>query len=93
VRRLAHAHENDARHLAPGVTEDDLGDHFAAAHLTQQAITASHAEGAANGAADLRRDAQAVARQQHAFDGLTVGQFDEQARRAVLARVFGTDAG
>ena len=33
-----------------------------------------HAEHAADGAADLRRDAQAVARQQHAFDRLAVGQ-------------------
>ena len=69
------------RHL-----RDDLG----TAELAQEAVLAGHAEGAADGAADLGRDAEAVARQQHAFDHLAVGERDEQARRAVFACMFGT---
>ena len=51
-----------------------------------------HAEDAADRAADLGRDAQAIARQQHALHRLAIGQFDQQARRTVFARVLRAQA-
>ena len=67
----------------------DLGDDLGAAELAQQTALPGHAEHAAHRAADLRRHAQAAARQQHALHRLAIGQLDQQARRAVSGRVFG----
>jgi hypothetical protein len=67
----------------------NLGHDLGAAELARETALPRHAEHAADGAADLRRHAQAAARQQHAFDRLAVGQADQQARRAVGGRVLG----
>jgi hypothetical protein len=79
VRRLAHAHEDDLRHRPQAARERDLGDDLGAAELALEAADAGHAEGAADRAADLRRDAQPPARQQHRFDAGAVGEADEEA--------------
>jgi hypothetical protein len=68
--------------------EHDLREDLGAAELAQQAVTARHAEAAADCAAHLRGHAQAVAWQQHALDGLAIGQVDQQSRRSVLAWMF-----
>ena len=83
VRRLAHAHEDHLGHLAPRPGQHHLGDDLGAAELAQQAAAPGHAERAGYGAADLARYTQAVTRQQHAFHGLAVGQFHQQARGTV----------
>ena len=89
VCRLAHAHEDDLAHRAPHARQHHLRDDFGAAELAQQPALAGLAEHATDGAAELCRDAHAVARQQHAFHRLAVGEFDQQARRAVGAGVSG----
>jgi hypothetical protein len=81
VRRFAHAHEHHFLHRANTAGEHHLRHDLQAAHLTNQAALARHAEAAPHGTAYLRRHAERVARQQHAFDHLTVGQFHQQARR------------
>ena len=78
--------------VTPGARQHHLGDDLGAAELAQQAVAAGHAEDAADRAADLGRDAQAVARQQHAFHRLAVAQFDQQARGAVRAGVLANAA-
>ena len=70
-----------------------IRDSLGAAELAQQAALAGHAEGAADRTTDLTGDAQAVARQQYAFDHLPVGQLHQQARGTVGARVLGADPG
>ena len=90
VRRLAHAHEDHLGHLAPRPGQHHLGDDLGAAELAQQAAAPGHAERAADGATDLARNTQAVTRQQHAFHGLAVGQFHQQARGTVGAVMPGS---
>ncbi|MCY1543727.1 hypothetical protein D9M68_795560 [compost metagenome] len=92
VRRFTHAHEDDFLHRAQTPRQHDLGEDFHARDLADQTALASHAEAAADRAADLGGDAEPVARQQHAFHHLSVGEFNEQAR-AVVAGVLGADAG
>jgi hypothetical protein len=87
VRRLAHAHEDDLAHAPQRARQRHLGDDLGAAELALQPADAGHAEQAADRAADLRRHAQAVARQQHGLDGLAVGEVDQQPLAAVGGRV------
>ncbi|MNT05883.1 hypothetical protein D3C72_1405270 [compost metagenome] len=91
VRRFTHAHEDDLLHRAQTPRQHDLSEDFHARDLADQAALAGHTEAAADRAADLGGNAEPVARQQHAFHHLPVGEFDEQAR-AVVAGVFGADA-
>ena len=79
VRRFAHAHENDTLDRTFATRKYDLRDDFGAADLAQQAIAAGHAKNTADRAADLRRHANAVARQEHAFHRLPVAKRHEQA--------------
>ena len=92
VRRLAHAHENHLLHRAHAPRQHHLGQDLHAGDLPDQAALAGHAEATAHRAADLGRDAKPIARQQHAFHHLPVGQFDQQAR-AIVAGMLGSDAG
>ena len=89
VRGLAHAHEHHLPDHAQPPRQRHLRDDLGAAQLAQQAALPGHAKHAAHRAADLRRHAQAVARQQHRLDRLAVVQADQQARRAIVARVLG----
>jgi len=72
VRWLAQAHENHPADLAGRAGQGHLGHELGAADLAQQAVLARHAEHAAHGTTHLRRHAQAITRQQHAFDRLAV---------------------
>ena len=92
VRRLAHAHEDDFLHGTTAARQHHLRDDLGTADLAQQSVAAGHAEQAPNGATDLRRNAHTVARQEHAFHRLTIGELDEQACRTVVARMLGTHA-
>jgi len=92
VGRLAHAHEHHLLHHPPAARQRHLGHDLGAAHLAQQAFAPGHAEQAAHRTAHLRRDTQAVARQQHAFHRLAVGQVHQQPRGAVFGRMFGAQA-
>ncbi|ODV17136.1 MAG: hypothetical protein ABT25_30115 [Variovorax sp. SCN 67-20] len=92
VRRFAHAHEHHLAHRPAHARERHLGNDLGAAHLPQQAVAARHAELAPDGAADLRRNAEAVTRQQHAFDGLAVRQRHQQPLGAIGARMDRVDA-
>ncbi|MCY1236921.1 hypothetical protein D9M72_495970 [compost metagenome] len=92
VRGFTHAHEHDFLHRAQTPRQHDLGEDFHARDLADQAALAGHTEAAADRAPDLGGDAESVARQQHAFHHLSVGEFDEQAR-TVVAGVFGANAG
>ena len=87
MRRFTHAHEDDFFDGAQGARQHHLRHDLAAGHLPYQAVAARHAELAADGAADLARHAQAIARQQHAFHRLAVVQPHQQARRTVGARM------
>ena len=89
VRRLAHAHEHHLVHAAARTGQRHLGDDLGTAQLAQQPALPGHAEPAADRAAHLRRHTQAVARQQHAFHGLAVGQLQQQTLRTILARMRG----
>jgi len=93
VRGLAHAHEHHLLDQPLAPRQHHLRHDLGAADLAQQALAPGHAEHAADRAADLGRHAQTVARQQHALDRLTIGQFDQQARRTVLAGVLRAQAG
>ena len=92
VRGLAHAHEHHLVHRPAPARERHLRHDLGAAELALQAAAAAHAEHAAHRATHLRRDAQPVARQQHALHRLGIGQLDEQARRAVTRRMLGAQA-
>jgi hypothetical protein len=89
VRRLAHAHEHHLAHLAPAPRQHHLGDDLGTAELAQQAAAPGHAKTAADGAADLGRHAHAVARQQHAFHGLAIGQFEQAGAPTHRRRMLG----
>ena len=91
VRRLAHAHEDDLLDRALPPRQHHLRQDLHAGDLADQAALAGHAESTADRAADLGGNTEPVARQQHAFHHLPVGQVDQQAR-AVVAGMFGTDA-
>ena len=54
VRRLAHAHEHDFFYRTQRSRQNHLSNNFSAAQLAQQAITAGHAEYAADGTTNLR---------------------------------------
>ena len=90
VRRFAHAHEHDAPHALPRPRERDLRHDLAAREVAREAVAAGHAEHAADGAADLRRDADAVAGQQHALDRAAVVEREQEARRGVGAAMLRT---
>jgi hypothetical protein len=85
VRRLAHAHEHHLAHLAPAPRQHHLGDDLGTAQLAQQAGASGHAKTAADRATDLGGHADTVARKQHAFNGLAIGQIEKQARRPIVA--------
>jgi hypothetical protein len=89
VRRLAHAHEHDAADALARAGHRDLRDDLAARQLAHEPVTARHAERATHGAADLRRDADAVAGQQHALDGLVVRKSEQQLERVIGAVMLG----
>ena len=88
MRRLAHAHEDDAFDRPQAARQCHLGDDLGAADLADQAVAAGHAEHAADRAADLGGDAQAAFGQQHGLGGLAVVQAQQQADRAVVGRVL-----
>mgnify|MGYP006929324201 CR=1 FL=1 len=92
VRGLAHAHEHHPLHRPRRARQRHLGHDLGAAHLAHQATLPRHAEHAAHRATDLGGHAQSTARQQNTLDHLTIGQRHQQARRAVLPRVFGHQA-
>ena len=92
VRRLAHAHQHDAPHGLPRARERDLRDDLAAREMAHEPVAARHAEHAADGATDLRRDADAVAGQEHALDRAAVVEPQQEAQRAVDAAMLRDDA-
>ena len=89
VRRFPHAHEHHLLHRTPQSRQHHLRNDFGAAQLPQQATLSGHAEQATDGTADLRRHANTITRQQHALDHLSIGQADQQTRRAILSRMHG----
>ena len=92
VGRLAHAHELDFLHRAQRSAEHHLRQDFGATQMTFEPFPARHAEDAPHRATDLGRDAHRVARQQHAFHRLPIGQVDQQPRRTVPAGMRGAQA-
>ncbi len=93
VRGLAHAHEHDLAHAAQRSRQRHLGHDFRASEVSLQTIASGHAERTTDRTAHLRRNAQALFGQQHAFDGLAIGELEEQALGAVLGRVARAQAG
>ena len=79
VRGLAHAHEHHLLDRPQRARQRHLGDDLGAAHLAQQPALAGHAKHASHRAANLAGHAQAVTRQQHALNGLAIGQRHQQA--------------
>jgi hypothetical protein len=88
VRRLAHAHEDDLAHGLEAARQRHLGDDLGAAQLALQPALPGHAEQTADRTAHLAADADTVARQQHAFDGLAILQRQQQPCRAVFCGVL-----
>ena len=92
VGRFAHAHEHHLAHGAAFAREHHLGHDLGAAELAQQAVAAAHAEHTSHGTTHLRRNAQAAARQQHAFHHLAIGQFHQQPCDAFSGGMFTAQA-
>jgi len=92
VGGLAHAHEDNLAYRSTPPRQRHLGHDLGTLDLAQQALSTGHAEGAADRASDLRGNAQATARQEHALDGLPVAKIDQQKLGAVLRGMRGPQA-